>query len=227
MWVLRVKFYLRQNENCSPGDSISDSSEKVLQRSRVKGQCICDFGEGGIHAIEHIFFQKLSASHEKQSWPWRISYLSRYEDVDLKEKNALCESWKLSFIWGKMETAALEPAPQIALRNCSKEAGEKDSIYVIFGEGEIHAMKHFFQKASASIVKSSLVKRNSVTMKDFSGFLDMRRCKNWAHKISSWEYLTIWRPVQPLFPEHRGPHVCSPPWTFSRVLEVSSCSSMI
>ena len=80
-----------------------------------------------------------------------------------------------------METAALEPAPQIALRNCSKEAGEKDSIYVIFGEGEIHAMKHFFQKASASLVKSSLVTRNSVTMKDFS-VLDRRRCKNWAHK---------------------------------------------
>ena len=35
---------------------------------------ICDFGEGGIHTIEHIFFQKVSAypmkfsaSHEKQS----------------------------------------------------------------------------------------------------------------------------------------------------------------
>ena len=89
----------------------------------MKGQCICDFGEGGIHAIEHIFFQKLSASHEKQSSPRRISYLSRYEDVDLKEKNALRESWKLSFIWGKIETAALEAAPQIALRNCSKGAG--------------------------------------------------------------------------------------------------------
>ena len=90
-----------------------------------------------------------------------------------------------------METAALESAPQIALRNCSKEAGEKVSIYVIFGEGEIHAMKHFFQKASACLVKSSLVMRNSVTMKDFSGFLDMRRCKNWAHKIFSRKCLTI------------------------------------
>ena len=55
-----------------------------------------------------------------------------------------------------MEAAALEPAPRIALSNCSKEAGEKASIYVIFGEGEIHAMKHFFQKASSSLVKSSL-----------------------------------------------------------------------
>ena len=89
----------------------------------MKGQCICDFGEGGIHTIKHIFFQKLSASHEKQSSPQRISYLSRYEDVDLKEKNALCESWKLSFICSKMRTVAQETASQIALRNSSKGAG--------------------------------------------------------------------------------------------------------
>ena len=37
------------------------------------------------------------------------------------EKNAQCESWGLSFIWGNMRTAAWETAPQIALRNCSKE----------------------------------------------------------------------------------------------------------
>ena len=26
-------------------------------------------------------------------------------------------------------------------------------------------------------------------MKDFIAFLDVRRCKNWARKISSWKYL--------------------------------------
>ena len=37
-------------------------------------------------------------------------------------------------------------------------------------------------------------------MKDFSVFLDTRRYKNWAHKIgSSWNYLTIWRRVLPVF----------------------------
>jgi len=54
-------------------------------------------------------------------------------------------------------------------------------------------------------------------MKDFSAFLDIRRHKNWAHKISSWKYLTIWRPVLPVSTsppqhQHRGPHSCSPPW---------------
>ena len=40
-----------------------------------KGEYRCDFGEGRIHAIKHIFFQisaslmKLSASPEKQSSP--------------------------------------------------------------------------------------------------------------------------------------------------------------
>ena len=29
---LQVKFYLGQNEACSPGDSTSDSSERLLQR---------------------------------------------------------------------------------------------------------------------------------------------------------------------------------------------------
>ena len=32
MWELWVKFYLRQNENCSLVDRTSSSSEKLLQR---------------------------------------------------------------------------------------------------------------------------------------------------------------------------------------------------
>ena len=55
-WEFWVKFYLGQNEDGSPGDSIPDSSEKLLQRGRGEGQYIRDFGEEGIHAIKHIFF---------------------------------------------------------------------------------------------------------------------------------------------------------------------------
>ena len=32
---LQVKFYLGQNEDCSPGDSTSDSSEKLLLRGKI------------------------------------------------------------------------------------------------------------------------------------------------------------------------------------------------
>ena len=52
------------------------------------------------------------------------------------KKDAQCESYELSFIWGKMRTADQETAPQIALRNCSKEAGRNISIYEIWGKGE-------------------------------------------------------------------------------------------
>ena len=44
--------------------------------------------------------------------------------------------------------------------------------------------------------------------------LDIRRYKNWAHKISSWKYLKTCYARFP--PEHRVPHFYSPPWTHFR-----------
>ena len=59
-------------------------------------------------------------------------------------KNAQHESCELNFIGGKVRTAAQETAPQIALRNCSKEAGGKGQ-YVIFGEeGEYMQSSTYF-----------------------------------------------------------------------------------
>ena len=64
---------MRQNEDYSLGDSISDSSEKLLQSGRGEGQYTCDFGERGVHAIKHIFFAegfvRVTASHEEQMSP--------------------------------------------------------------------------------------------------------------------------------------------------------------
>ena len=70
-------FYLGQNEDYSPGDSISESSEELLQRgSGGGGQYRCDFAEGGVHALEHICFAevsarlvKVTAGHEEQTSP--------------------------------------------------------------------------------------------------------------------------------------------------------------
>ena len=60
-----------------------------------------------------------------------------------------------------------------------------------------------------------------VTMKEFSAFLDMRRYKNWAHKISSWKYL----PVLPVFLRAQGASfLISTLNSFQGVLKVSSCS---
>ena len=89
---------------------------------------------------------------------------------------------ELSFIWGKMRTIAWETAFQIALRNCSKEVGGR-SVYMWFWErGSTCNQAHIF-----------------AAMKECGAFLDMKRCKNWAYKSISWKYVTIWRPVLPVF----------------------------
>ena len=63
-------------------------------------------------------------------------------------KSAQHESCELSFTWGIMRTAAGEIAPQIALRNCSKEVGEagKISIHMIFDEGEYVQSSTYFSR---------------------------------------------------------------------------------
>ena len=62
------------------------------------------------------------------------------------QKDAQCESGKLSFICGKMSTAAGETAPQTALRDCSKEVVRGRSIYMILVKGEFSAIKCLFYK---------------------------------------------------------------------------------
>ena len=62
-----------------------------------------------------------------------------------------------------------------------------------------------------------------VTMKDFSAFLDIRRYKNLAPQISSWKYLTMWRPVLPVFPRgHSASFLLSALHSFQGVLKIST-----
>ena len=53
------------------------------------------------------------------------------KDVKKKKKDVQLDSFELSFIWGKMRTAAQEAASQIAPRDCSKAAVGK-SQYIRF-----------------------------------------------------------------------------------------------
>ena len=99
MWELQVMFCLGQCEDCSLRDSISDSSEKLLQRGR---------GKDSIHMIlvkveymkssTYYFVQSFcrsheaSASHEKQLSPWRTLVF-----LDMRRyKNWACKvsSWE-------------------------------------------------------------------------------------------------------------------------------------
>ena len=67
MWELWIKFYLGQKEDYSLGDSISDSSEKLLQRGVgwEKYQYMYEFSEAGVNASKHIFLQKVPAGHKE------------------------------------------------------------------------------------------------------------------------------------------------------------------
>ena len=53
-------------------------------------------------------------------------------------------------VWGKMRTIAQETAPQIALRNCSKEAVGEGQYICDFSEGGVHKIKHIILQISAS-----------------------------------------------------------------------------
>ena len=85
-----------------------------------------------------------------------------------------------------MRTRAWETAPQKALRNCFKEGG-KDSIYVILVKGEYIQSSTFIflENFCWSYEASASHEKQLSTMKDLSAFLEMRRYKNWAHKIIS------------------------------------------
>ena len=63
-WELWVKFYLGQNEDYSPGDRDSDSSEELLQRGGGKVSIICDFSEGGMFSQAHMWAEAWCWSRE-------------------------------------------------------------------------------------------------------------------------------------------------------------------
>ena len=54
-----------------------------------------------------------------------------------------------------MTTAALDSAPHIALRDCSKEAGEKVSIEVILVKGKYMQSSTYFCRMFLLVTKSS------------------------------------------------------------------------
>ena len=70
-WELWVKFYLGQNADCSLAESISDSSEKLLQRVKGGRSIYMWFWWKGVLTVKHIFLWNISVSHKEQMSPWR------------------------------------------------------------------------------------------------------------------------------------------------------------
>ena len=50
-----------QNEDCIPGESTSGALRNCPKEAGGRPVYISDFCEGGVHAIKHTFFQKVSA----------------------------------------------------------------------------------------------------------------------------------------------------------------------
>ena len=142
-------------------------------------------------------------------------------------KNTQSESCELTFIGGKMRTIAQETAPQIALRNCSKEIEGKVRIYVILLKRVVHVINPIFFAEVFCLSWGAVI-----TIKYFSAFLRTKRYKNWTHKIGSWKYLTIWRlvfpvssPTAPPPPPQAASFLLSTLNCSQRVLKISTCSS--
>ena len=89
----------------------------------------------------------------KKLW-WSSRPTSETRHCQLK-KNTHCESCELRLIWGKVRTIAQETAPQIALRNCSKEEEVKVSTYLIWWKGNACNQAHIFCRSFLLVSRSS------------------------------------------------------------------------
>ena len=90
VWELLVKFYLGQNEDCSPGNTTSESSERLLQGGR-EGQYICNFGEGGVHSINTYLTRDFLVV--TRSW-CHLEGFSAFLDMRCKDWAHEIHSWK-------------------------------------------------------------------------------------------------------------------------------------
>ena len=61
---VEVKFYLGQDEDCSPGGSISDSSERLLQSGSGGESVYKVLGKGEFNAMKHSVYPRLFVSPE-------------------------------------------------------------------------------------------------------------------------------------------------------------------
>ena len=134
-WELWVKFYLGQNEGCSPRGSISDSSERLLRGvSGGKSICILILVKGEFNTMQHSFLKgfllvmRIWCHHEG------IYCFSRYEEIQglrsqtlfLKTSNCLKTC---STRFPEAQSASLHPeSPQGLLKVNSQAAWGSISV---------------------------------------------------------------------------------------------------
>ena len=79
-----------------------------------------------------------------------------------------------------MRTIAQETVPQDSSEKLLQRDTREGQYLCDLGEGRILAVKPIFFAEGFCQSRGAVI-----TMKNFGTFLDMRRYKNWAHKISS------------------------------------------
>ena len=83
-----------------------------------------------------------------------------------------------------MRTSAWKTAPQIALRDCSKQV-VREGQYIRFWwrTSPMQSSTHFAEGFL-------LVRRSWCHHEGFSAFLNMKRCKDWDLEVSSWKHIS-------------------------------------
>ena len=69
MHYMRVKFYLGENEDCSPGGSTSDSSKRLLQSCSGGKSTYKVLMKEEFNTIKHLLYKMFSVSHEELMSP--------------------------------------------------------------------------------------------------------------------------------------------------------------
>ena len=165
-------------------------------------------------------------------FPPSLSFLLSFSNL----KKYPCESCELFYLEQNEDCILADSSSDSSEELLQRSRGEV--IYMWFwyrgsacNQAHTHTHTHthiyFFNKRFL-LVSWRLLLAMKITMKDFSAFLDMRRYKDWAYKMVSWKYLTIWRPVLPVSSlpwAQSAPFLCSTLNSFPQVLKVSSCSS--
>ena len=132
------------------------------------------------------------------------------------------KNWAMSELWfkfylgancspGDSTSGGSERLLQISLRYSKEAAGQGQDICDFWWRGRLCNQAHIFSRNFLLVSWSFCSSRETVvTMQNVRAFLDRRQYKKWAHKISSWEYLTSWRPVLPVVPRAQMPCFCFP-----------------
>ena len=94
------------------------------------------------------------------------------------------------------------------------------------GKREVHAAYTYFTQICCWSPRGHYQSQGAdITMKDFSVSLDMRRCKNWVHKIFSWKYLDYLLTYSSSFPRAQSASLLVSTLSSTQgVLLVCSCS---